>query len=97
MKELGFENPIKRKDWFANWFGKGQIDLYGADLAGALLEGADLAHANLADANLADANLNHANLRNANLHNAKYNTDTKWPEGFDPQAHGAILVVEDAG
>ena len=36
-----------------------------------------------------------ANPKGANLSGAKYNADTKWPEGFDPAAAGAVLVKDD--
>jgi uncharacterized protein YjbI with pentapeptide repeats len=41
------------------------------------------------------ADLRGADLRYANLHGATYNADTKWPEGFDPEAAGAVLVEDD--
>jgi uncharacterized protein YjbI with pentapeptide repeats len=36
-------------------------------------------------------NLVEANLSGADLSGAKYNKETKWPAGFDPQAAGAML------
>ncbi len=67
-------------------------NLHDADLSAADLSGANLRGANLSDANLSGANLSGAKLRWANLHGATYNADTKWPEGFDPEAAGAVLV-----
>ena len=58
-------------------------DLYGADLRNAALEGAWLGGADLCEANLAGSRLKHA----------LYDADTRWPEGFDPIAHGARMVV----
>ncbi len=65
-------------------------NLTGADLSGAYLSGADLREANLAGADLSEAFLSDAHLRLA-----RYNADTKWPEGFDPEAAGAVLVEDD--
>lgn len=72
-------------------------DLRGANLARADLNWADLSGANLQGAhlqgaNLAWANLGTADLAGANLTGAQYNSHTRWPEQFDPQAAGAILV-----
>ena len=33
-----------------------------------------------------------ASLVEANLSGAKYNPETRWPKGFDPEASGAVLV-----
>jgi uncharacterized protein YjbI with pentapeptide repeats len=63
-----------------------------ADLCQANLLDADLRQANLLDADLREADLTWADLSEANLIGAKYNNDTIWPDGFDPQAHGAIKV-----
>jgi hypothetical protein len=53
-----------------------EADLTGADLRSALLEGADFSNARLTD---------------AQLDGAIYDEDTRWPQGFDPQQHGASL------
>ena len=53
-----------------------------ANLTSADLSGADLRWAHLTEACLIDANLT----------GVQYNADTKWPEGFDPQSAGAVLV-----
>ena len=60
-------------------------------------EGADLRDIDLRGADLIKANLSGADLRGADLREAKYNANTKWPvlpqpEGFDPEAAGAVLV-----
>ena len=77
--------------WQADPWG---ADLSGTDLSGADLWEADLSGANLSYANLAEVNLEGANLNGATLKGAKYTIDTIWPEGFDPEKYGAILVEE---
>ena len=52
----------------------------------------DLRGADLGDAYLAGAFLAMTNLTEAKLRGAKYDADTKWPEGFDQEAAGAVLV-----
>ena len=75
------------------------FDLGGADLTDANLHGADLRSADLRNANLSGADLSGADLTNANLVGAmlrlaKYNANTKWTLGFDPEAAGAELVED---
>ena len=75
------------------------FDLGGADLTDANLHGADLRSADLRNANLSGADLSGADLTNANLVGAmlrlaKYNANTKWTLGFDPEAAGAVLVED---
>ena len=65
-------------------------DLNGADLRHADLTGADLTGADLRGAQLAGANLRHADLVPFAMHRATYDTETIWPRGFDPVAHGAV-------
>lgn len=68
-----------------------------ADLQWATLSG-NLQNADLRRANLSHAHLSFADLSGANLDGAKYTegeNPTKWPNGFDPQAAGAILVDEN--
>lgn len=79
-----------------------EVDLTEADLAGANLRCADLGDANLmaaslrganlSGANLAGADLSHAELDGAQLRGAIYDTATRWPEGFQPQSRGAVLI-----
>ena len=57
-------------------------DLSGADLTNAYLMGADLSGANLSGADLTGADLTGADLTDTYLYGVKYNSDTKWPEGF---------------
>jgi uncharacterized protein YjbI with pentapeptide repeats len=63
-----------------------------ADLWDADLRGADLTGADLRGAGLGGANLLRADLRRAKLSSALYDRCTRWPEGFDPQSHGAHLA-----
>jgi len=67
------------------WAALGWADLRWADLRLAALNGADLQGAWLIGADLTGADL-----RTADLGEAKYNDQTRWPDDFDPQAHGAI-------
>lgn len=71
------------------------VDLRKADLRGVDLQGADLSYANLRKADLRGAtlwgvDLNGADLQDTRLRGAKYDQDTNWPGGFDPQAAGAV-------
>jgi uncharacterized protein YjbI with pentapeptide repeats len=70
-------------------------NLEGANLKGAHLFGVNLARANLTEASLFDADLSEANLSGTILKHARYNANTIWPVGFDPKAHGAVLVHKD--
>ncbi len=63
--------------------------LPSANLQSANLQAANLQSANLHGANLQSANLQSANLQSANLQVATYDSNTRWPDGFDPQAAGA--------
>jgi uncharacterized protein YjbI with pentapeptide repeats len=67
-----------------------RANLSGANLNGANLEEADLNKADLRSSNLFGADLSWANLEEANLIRAKYDSRTKWPEGFDHANSGAI-------
>ncbi len=82
--------------------------LEGADFSGANLAGAGFLRANLEGANLAGANLEGANLdwailwgtdltganmAEARLHEATADTDTRWPDGFDPVAAGVTFTT----
>ena len=74
------------------------IDLSEANLSKADLQGARLSQADLWFANLSEAALGGANLRDADLSNARYSNlesddvDTKFPDGFDPEEAGMVLV-----
>jgi len=63
----------------------------GANLAQAKFEGADLKNANLSETRLHAAKLDGVDLRSVNLQSALYNQLTTWPDGFDPEAAGAIF------
>ena len=67
-------------------------NLSGADLRRARLSDADLSAASLWGADLRGADLCGADLCGADLSEAKYDRETRWPEGFDPIAAGAILA-----
>jgi uncharacterized protein YjbI with pentapeptide repeats len=54
------------------------------------LTGADLRKAKLANALLRSADLREANLGEAEARGAKYDSQTHWPDGFDPRRAGAI-------
>ena len=66
-----------------------KANLSGANLTGANLQGANLDFANLAGANLIRANLAEADLAEVNLQGATYDAETRWPNGFQPDARGA--------
>ena len=80
-------------------------DLNGANLAGADLRQSDLLNATLRGADLQEVDLREAGLQGADLRDiriestfyervnveyAVYDDATRWPEGFDPQAYGAV-------
>ncbi|MDA0166010.1 pentapeptide repeat-containing protein [Solirubrobacter ginsenosidimutans] len=81
-------------------------DLEGASLSGSNLAGASLSGANLANASLTRADLSASHLdgarfggadfRSARLGNARYDSDTVWPNGFDPVAAGAACISASA-
>jgi uncharacterized protein YjbI with pentapeptide repeats len=58
-----------------------------AVLRRAGMEGADLTRADLRGADLTGADLG------ADLGDARYDANTRWPAGFDPRKHGAILMT----
>ena len=75
--------------------------LHGAILTRAILHKAKIA-AYMINADLTGAELQGADLRQVpdlwqvgSLAEVKYDEETKWPEGIDPHARGAILVGED--
>ena len=72
-----------------------EANLIGANLWKANLSGADRSGTDMSGAILSEANLSGANLNGASLSGSKYTVKTTWPEGFDPEAAGALLV-EDA-
>ena len=82
---------FRRKRILAKAAQPGSGGLIGADLRGSNLNAANLSLAYLSEANLENANLSEAHLDGADLRGAKYNSETMWPEGFDPVAAGALL------
>jgi len=73
------------------------INLTRANLTEAILSGANLRWANLSGASLRETNLWNADLSGTNLSEtiltgAKYNSETIWPEGFDPDRYGAFKL-----
>jgi uncharacterized protein YjbI with pentapeptide repeats len=63
------------------------VDLRNADLTSAVVPGA-----NLRNAKLQGATLTGADLKGADLKGALYDEQTRWPDGFNPQERGALLV-----
>ena len=64
-----------------------KANLYDTDLTGANLEDADLT-----EAYMIEADLTGADLERVKLTGARYDGNTKWPEGFDPDQAGAIYL-----
>jgi hypothetical protein len=52
--------------------------------------GADLGEADFRDAQILGCDFRGANLEHADLTAATYDAATRWPEGFDPEEHGAM-------
>ncbi len=70
-------------------------NLVGAQLSNAKLNGAYLRGANLSDANLRGADLRSAQLSDrTDLLEAKYDDETLFPEGFDPETKGMVKVLK---
>lgn len=65
----------------------------GASLIDARLIGADLTAANLMKTDLRGADLTAANLKCTNLHTATYDSQTRWPQGFQPAMSGALCAA----
>lgn len=80
-----------------------QAILVRTQLPNAKLQNAMLTRANLREANLRNADLRNADLRGADLTGAsldsatltgtRYDRDTRWPHGLQPEARGAILLL----
>jgi hypothetical protein len=82
----------------AEWLG---VDLHRAHFVGCDFRGADLRSANLRRArlwrcDLTGADLSDADLTRVDILGATYDRFTRWPAGFDPEAHGARLEVAGA-
>jgi CheY-like chemotaxis protein len=67
-----------------------QANLRNATLYSADLWGASLREADLRGTDLRGAVLQQANLSGALLAGARHDGNTRWPDGFDPAAHGAL-------
>ena len=67
-----------------------EADLSWANLSGANLAGANLTGAQLIEADLRAADLTGTKLTGTHLTGARYNRETRWPDGFDPQTAGAL-------
>jgi hypothetical protein len=65
--------------------------LHEADLRGSILKRADLRHTDLTRARLERADLGGAQLEGSRM-TAFFDENTVWPDGFDPDAAGAIRV-----
>jgi uncharacterized protein YjbI with pentapeptide repeats len=68
-----------------------RANLTGARLQDACLRGADLRGANLERADLAGERQDVTTSPGRFLAGAIYDQTTRWPEGFEPQSHGAVL------
>jgi hypothetical protein len=67
-------------------------DLSGADLRNADLSGADLMTTGFGSVVLKGADLRGAELRGLTTRDTVYDVHTRWPDGFVPAKHGAVLV-----
>ena len=63
----------------------------GTDLRNADLRGARCPDTVLLGADLTGAHLDRCDFGMGQLHPGRYDLATSWPEGFDPQSHGAVL------
>ena len=67
-----------------------------ANTLSAVIAGANLEGANLDWAILWGTDLTGANMAEARLHEATADTDTRWPDGFDPVAAGVAFDLDTA-
>lgn len=82
-----------------------KVNLSGASLTDANISDTELRSANLSDADLSGADLSEARLYETNLlgadlneailTGAKYDSLTIWPDGFNPEKAGAVLVDDE--
>lgn len=78
------------------WAKMGGANLHKACLRRACLNDADLRDADLRGADLSGADIRETNFTNANIddaifNGAKYDKDTTWPDGFNPEVAGAQI------
>jgi Pentapeptide repeats (8 copies) len=67
-------------------------DLCNTDCRGADFSRSDITGVDLSMADLRSENFAAARLRAVKLDSARYDVATRWPAGFDPQQHGALLI-----
>jgi uncharacterized protein YjbI with pentapeptide repeats len=67
-------------------------NLEHTDLMGVDFRDADLCHANLMNAKIEGVDFRNANLEQARFSGAIYTKDTRFDDGFDPEAFGMICV-----
>lgn len=92
---IGPRAQLKQSD--LRWMNFAGMELTGinfkeADLAFSNFAGADLSKASFRSANLAGADLRDVQYKNATFREALYDERTRWPDGFDPEKRGAILI-----
>jgi len=100
FSQANLSNANLRDTDFA-WAGMDGVDLSNANMFRTNLYSVDLTGANLTGANLTNAymllaDLTGADLTGADLTGAKYDSATKWPEGFDPDQAGAIYLGQSS-
>ena len=99
--DLSFANLVGANFKIANLT---NANLYGATLEGSVLAYATFFGANLDSANIAEANMFYADFSDANLSNlenwesafwlaARYNANTIFPEGMDPNDYAMIELA----
>lgn len=76
------------------WARLGEADLRGADLSGANLKLAVLFKTDLRKADLCGTDLSGTKLHETDLREARYDSETRWPDDFDPEASGAEFASE---
>lgn len=100
LKEVRFYQAHLKNANFS-WADLNRAHLENTDMIRAILKGANLEQADLSNANLENANLCWTNLRKITFNkstiwnNVKFNKHTHWPQEFDPQAAGCVLVEDE--
>jgi Pentapeptide repeats (8 copies) len=82
-------NPTRDRDFRGGPFA--QADFSGVVFDHCDFRDADLTGADLLGCRFFECDLTGARLADADLRGASFDDLTRWPEGFDPQAHGARL------
>ena len=83
---------IKTREDFLSAYGAGQRDFRSWNFKKADLSEINFMGADLREADLSGANLALADLSGADLSGAKYNKQTQFPDNFNPNKHGMILL-----